>query len=77
MRGIGQVPQSGSVHMWMTRTGKSILGVVTTLGRAQSYVRPFDAANMATGPDEIRKSDPNQNRALAAPDTTLAFFVIV
>jgi hypothetical protein len=56
--------------MWMTPAGKGFLGVVTMSDRVQPYVRPFGAAHMAAGLDEIRRSDPNQTRALAALDTT-------
>ena len=34
------------------------------LGRVRSYVRPFRAAHMAAGPDEVRGTGPYQNYAL-------------
>jgi len=61
---------TGRVQMSIPPAGKGFLGIVTTSDRVQSYVRPFGAAQMAAGPDEIRRSDPNRNRALEALDTT-------
>jgi hypothetical protein len=56
--------------MWMPPAGKGILGYVTIPDWVQPYVRPICAAHIAAGPDEVRGSDPNQNRALEALDTT-------
>jgi hypothetical protein len=59
-----------SVRLYMPPAGKVILGTVATSDRVQSNVRPFGAAHMTAGPDEIRGSDPNQNRALESLDNT-------
>jgi hypothetical protein len=39
-------------------------------GRVLPYVRPIVAVAITAGLDEVRGSDPNQNRALQALDTT-------
>ena len=44
---------------------------LTKFGRVQSYVRPIGAVRRSAGPDEVRGSDPNQNRALEALDEVL------
>jgi hypothetical protein len=41
-------------------------------GRVRSCVRPVDAAPMAAGPDEVRRSDPNQFVAHGALETLRA-----
>lgn len=42
--------------------GKGFLGFGKTLGRAQSYVRPFSAPPVAAGTTAVPKSDLNRNR---------------
>ena len=52
--------------------GSLLARVILTLmqvGRVQSCVRPVDAADMAAGPNAIRRSGPNQKHALVVrPD---------
>ena len=45
---------------------QAVFDVVNGLGRLRSYVRPFGAAHLAAGPDEVRRPGPDHCGELCA-----------